>query len=208
MGKYLVSSDWHCNPAMEEGRRARIRSFMRYCVRKENDSYGVVLPGDLLDILEFGSNAIHQDPFCREVAEWAHGRNRIRGNHDAEPGLPPYIVIDGIYISHWHEFDMLWGWLPIREFPVPAWLVRLYKTPASRKGELLDYHLSTIQVEYRATKMCVKKGYRGIVGGHTHAPFTQRREGYLVANCGDMVDSFSWLELNTTTLEAEVRRLE
>jgi len=186
---------------MEEDRGEKISSLMEHCLKMEKEGYKIILPGDIVDILEFGLEAIKRDDFCRAVWYWANhsGRIRLKGNHDAEPNLPASVVIDDIYISHWSAFDMLWGWLPIYRFPVPDWIVRRYKTPAKKKGELLDYHLSTAQIEFEATKFCVKKGYRAVVGGHTHSPFVLDREGYKLANSGDMVDSFTWLEGDTET---------
>ena len=89
---------------------------------------------------------------------------------------------------------MLWGWFPVFRFPLPDFVIKLFKTPSQKVGR--DYHLSTLTVEYNATKYQFKNDQKIIIGGHTHSPFVSAREGYTIANCGDMVDSFTRLEID------------
>ena len=62
-----------------------------------------------------------------------------------------------------------------------------------------------MQIEYSAGKVALKKGYKAIIFGHTHLPVIIRREDFILGNCGDGVDSFSFLELDTETLDIEQR---
>jgi len=199
--KLLIVSDIHANPLITEQRKAKIKQLMEYCEQKEKEDYQVILAGDILDILEFGIRKLLADDFCRNVWAWANERERLRGNHDNEYYLPKFKIIDGIYIAHGHQWDYLWSKIPIYRFPLPDWLIRKYRTPAKKKGQLLDYHLATAQIEYEAMKFCIKKGYRACLFGHTHSPFTLKREGYILANSGDLVDSFSFLKIDNETFD-------
>ncbi len=51
----------------------------------------------------------------------------------------------------------------------------------------------SMQVEFQAGRIALKRGYRVSVLGHTHLPRVIDGEVFTLANSGDMVDSHSYL---------------
>lgn len=195
----LVSSDWHTDP------EASVPINLEYLIEdKLRQDWHVVLAGDIFNALELGWERYRYMPIVKLLQRWQHNHPTciffLEGNHDREnPFLATqdhiYFPEAKAYVCHGHQFDLLWGWLPIKSFPVPRFVQRWYRTPAKekRKGHLPDYHLMSMQVEYQAGKVALKKGYQTVVFGHTHLPRVIRGEVFTLANSGDMVDSMSYL---------------
>lgn len=194
----LISSDWHLSP--EGDIPPELDKFHDYTFLKLDQGWKVVLSGDIFIALECGWPAFLCSKAARVVGRMiVRGAILLEGNHDRNcPYFPQrkQIVLDGNYISHWDQFDLLWSWLPISRFPVPDCIRKWYRTPgkSKRQGKLQDWHISTATCEYRATLFAAKHSYKAVIGGHTHSGVVIDREGLIVANCGDFVDSFSWLE--------------
>ena len=194
----LITSDWHRRPGKDLP--TNLARFIRYIRGKLDDGWTIVLAGDIFDALEYGWPAFQGDPLIEDLHRLiVDGAVDLEGNHDREcPYLPQLknVLIDDIYISHWDEFDLLWSWLPISRFPVPNFIRKWYRTPKKLKdqGKLQDWHISTATCEYRATQVAARQGYKAVIGGHTHSGVIINREGLKVANCGDFVDSFTWVE--------------
>ncbi|MBA7625163.1 hypothetical protein ES703_32588 [subsurface metagenome] len=193
----LITSDWHRGP--EEALPPNLAQLIRHIREKLDNGWKVVLAGDIFDALEYGWPAFNNDPLVGVIRGLiAGGAILLEGNHDSKSPYFPQLknfFIDGIYISHWDEFDLVWGWLPISRFPVPDCIRKWYRTPRKLKeGNLQDWHVSTAACEYRATQFAAKHGYKAIIGGHTHSGVVINREGLIVANSSDFVDSCRWLE--------------
>ncbi len=199
MNQLLVSSDWHSDPRCCS---LELSSHLKYIEHRLDLGWQIVLAGDLFKALEYGWHVYQSDPIINRIAHWSEFPNCIilKGNHDQDsPYFPQQqsIVFDSTYISHWDQFDLLWGWLPISQFPVPAFIQKWYRTPAKKKADgLNDWHISTLTCEYNATNFAIKNHYAVVVGGHTHSPVMTIREGITIANTGDFVDSFTWLEFD------------
>ncbi len=211
MDKYIIASDLHCNPIIDSERKRKILQFKRYC---DKSNMEVILAGDIFDSLEFGWKKILENDFCADMFEWTTNKIYLEGNHDrTRPDgskAYKYAIVDSVYISHWHQFDLLWGFLPLDTFWLPDWLIRTYKTPAKVKEGMkgLDYHLMTAQVEYVAMHFLFKNFYDALIGGHTHSQFYMEREGCLLANCGDFVDSMTFAELDIFKLDIKIKSLD
>jgi len=201
----IILSDIHANPYLSEDDQKRRLRFLAHIEILERNHLVVIL-GDAIDLLENGTSIL-QDDFCQRVFTWCMARKWVRGNHDPVKELPDHLLIDGWYFCHGHQFERLYGWLPIYRIPVPSFIQKLYITPAQKKqGELLDYHEATAGCEFQATKFGVKHGYKGIVFGHTHSPCSSEREGFTLINDGDAVDSFSYVILDTQTNDYIIER--
>lgn len=206
--KILASSDWHTSPSFYLPNK--LAKHIDYCEQRLAGGYRIILPGDIFDALEFGWDVYRDHPVIKRLSQWDNSVI-IEGNHDRKnPYLPTKlnVVVDNILFRHGHQFDALWGWLPIYYFPVPDFIRRWYRTPAKKKkGELRDFQLATMQIEYSAQQFCIKHQYKAIIIGHTHLPTVIRRETFTLANSGDFVDSFAWLEGDTETNQWELKSL-
>ena len=211
--KLIVASDLHCSPLMEDWRRAKIEQLMKYIDEKASQDYLPVLAGDIVDYVEFREGVI-RDVFCQKVGDWARKYTRLKGNHDRMAELPGYMIIDGTYIAHWDQFDPIWGkilcWFLYLPLPMPKFIYNLYRTPSKlkTKGELRQYESSVALLERRALEFCAENGFKAIIGGHTHSEFVMKREGYVIANAGDFLDSWSWLIGDTVNNEWKVEYLD
>lgn len=193
--RVIYSGDWHCNPVMTSERYEAIFQHASYLREQQRLGAYIVLGGDISDKLEFPEYDMPAD-----LKGLISTFIELPGNHDPDRNLKDHLVIGGCYFCHGHQFDWLfWRWARLRYFPLPKFIVNLYKTPAQKKGSLLDYHLATIHCEYQAMKFCVKHGYKGVIFGHTHSPLILDREGYKLVNYGDWCDSFTWVEGETMT---------
>ena len=202
----LITSDWHVPPYSQPD---KLSEHIDYCEKHAKDNQ-VVLLGDIFCALEFGWRAYQGHPLIQRLNQWSN-LIVIEGNHDRKN---PYlltkeeVVIDSILLCHGHQFDLLWGWLPIYRFPVPSFIRRWYRTPAKRKkGRLQDHHLMSMQIEYSAERAAIRHGYKGIALGHTHLPAVIKRETLTYGNSGDLVDSMSWLEVDSAADRWELRCL-
>lgn len=211
--KLIVAGDLHCSPLMEDWRKAKIEGLMKYIDEKASQDYLPVLAGDIVDYLEFHEE-IRGDDFCQKVEDWAKKYIRLKGNHDRMAELPDHVIKDGTYIAHWDKFDPIWGkflcWVLYLPFPMPKLIYKLYRTPSKLKikGELRQYRESIARLEYRALRFCAQSGFKAIIGGHTHSEFVMKREGYVIANTGDFVDSWSWVIGDTVSNEWKVEYLD
>jgi len=194
--KILATSDWHLKPGPFS---TDFVKHLGYIKTMADAGWRVLVLGDWIDTLEYGRQAYDLDFFF----SYHPNITWLEGNHNPGLGVPS-VVIDNIFFAHGHQFDLLWGWLPIYRFPVPECIRKWYRTPAQKKkGVLRDYHLSTIQIEATAAIWGVKHRYRAVVFGHDHCPLVRPFESYpedfILANSGDRVDSFTWLEGDTET---------
>ena len=206
----LITSDWHVPPSYEKCQSDKLNEHIDYC-EKHTEGKRIILLGDIFCALEFGWEVFEGHPLIQRLSRWDN-LIIIEGNHDRKnPYLPTRqkVVIDNILFCHGHQFDLLWGWLPIHRFPIPDFIRRWYRTPAKKKkGELQDYHLMAMQIEYSAGKVAIKRGYKGVVLGHTHLPTVIRRETFTYGNSGDLVDSMSWLEIDPAANKWELKYLD
>ena len=116
----------------------------------------------------------------------------------------PQITIDGIRYEHGHRSDPtmhFWNfwvnqpwvkerlpWLYIQLFGSPADWKKKDQVKWSRRNALL-YNL---KFEYEAIQDDVH-----VVFGHTHQPYVKiLQNGLHVGNCGDMVDSYTFIEID------------
>ncbi len=213
--KTLISSDWHESPSELFPDYYKLYEHLDYCEQWLVSGNRIILAGDLFDALELGWDAYRYHPVIKRLKEWQAKYPEqffiLEGNHDRKnPYLPTKlnVVVDNILFCHGHQFDALWGWLPIYRFPVPDFIRRWYRTPAKKKkGDLRDYHLLSLLIEYSAGKVALKKGFRAIIFGHTHLPMILKREAFTLANSGDFVDSFTWLEGDIETNQWELKFL-
>ncbi len=148
----------------------------------------------------------------------------LEGNHDpATKGflqVESEVVISNILISHGFQYDRYgWKYRPFRwlvgklaqlakprgkkKNPIMRFVHRFFRPPAKRKisslmkGKMQDYQKSTTNAELEAGMRALKKSHRAVVFGHTHMPMIVERDWtFNVGNCGDWVDSFTFLELD------------
>ena len=135
------------------------------------------------------------------------------GNHDkkladCEEDLYPVhvckeqtITLDGVTYTHGDQFDdtikywwsplekIFWKWMP--------WLYpRLFGTPSvlKKKGHDVSYSKLVGAVEANA-QLWAESGEhdKSLVFGHTHSEFIKYRSLHFLANCGDFVDSCSYI---------------
>lgn len=207
MSKLAIVSDLHSKPNDTLRHIKLLSQCMRHCTELEKGGYKTIIAGDAHNVLEYGLNKILSDASSRMLWEWCNDSNKVRlkGNHDPDPKFPSFIVVDGYYICHGHQFDYLWSWLPIYRLHLPYFLSRKITTPAKKKEHgIQDYWVVTRGCEHEATKYMVKHNYKGVVFGHTHCPVEIKRNGYTLLNSGDWVDSYTILLLNTETGEHSI----
>jgi len=111
------------------------------------------------------------------------------------------ITVDGVTYMHGDQFDdtikywwnplerIFWKWMP--------WLYpKLFGTPYVLKKKCHDVSYSKLvgAIEARA-QLWAEGGEhdKSLVFGHTHSEFIKRRSLHFIANCGDFVDSCSYL---------------
>ncbi len=200
MAKILLFSDSHIDQLFSDVEMQATIKCLDEIDRYKKRGYIVIAAGDIFNVLENGMG-LFEDVFCSEVKERCGEWEWLQGNHDRLPELPDHLIIDNCYFCHGHQFELLWGWIPIRVLPVPAFIQRLYRTPAQKKGKLNDYQKATTACEYQATIFMVKNQYKLLGFGHTHSPVEMNREGYILTNDGDLVDSKTVELINTETYE-------
>lgn len=136
----------------------------------------------------------------------------VLGNHDWNLGLfasqiePAKIVSpfaeDGIYYTHGHEFDWLsivtgtpvdpiW-WSVALPFVFPTQALLWLATRIWAKSED-TYHWGITLIHEQARAYAEKNGYHTIILAHTHFPVDEIRAGIRLVNCGDMMDSYSYI---------------
>lgn len=147
------------------------------------------------------------------IVYWVNRNHDYTGKEDYLPGAITVdrVVLDNIEYRHGYEFDMTWGgvslwpgvsrvvfWLA-DHFPglcIKFWNVfRKRGSPAKRKWEGYDqtpwgdWHWQVGWIHLQAMNYAVKQRCKLVIG-HTHCPGIY---GGILADDGDMVDSFSYL---------------
>lgn len=199
--KIIVSSDWHTIPGLKPEEKL-FDVHIPYLEREMKNGATVILPADILEILRYGLSSVLKDEPTKGLidrfTEWKekYDFRILRGNHDLDNPLADSetLIINKTLFAHGHQWDMpnvFWRFLSKVCPPLFRW-----RTPFQMKREdrWQDYHLSTIAVEAKFKNFLVKNGYSCGVFGHTHMAYTEEREMVNTANCGDWVDSFTWLE--------------
>ena len=100
---------------------------------------------------------------------------------------------DNIYYSHGWRFDLeqrvgywFYGWL-INQFPYLY--QKFFKTPFEAKKKEEKHSAMSLLIHAEAKRHIKKKKVKYLIMGHTHDPI---KDGILF-DCGDMVDSLSYL---------------
>jgi predicted phosphodiesterase len=137
----------------------------------------------------------------------------LKGNHDSKLSdhaaeLYPVIVcnektitLDGVTYTHGDQWDdtikywwnplerIFWKWMP--------WLYpKLFGTPfvLKKAGHDENYSHAVGIIEAKA-QLWAESGERdkSVIFGHTHSEFIKHRSLHFIANCGDIVDSCSYI---------------
>ena len=189
------------------------------------DADVLVLGGDVADPWKAPWDTILQSADWRRIQDMVGGRcDRglqtlwIDRNHDYNPPpealpqakrAPEYRAGNWLFLHGW-EFDPLWSFGPFGVHEAAFWLARnhpalmcpiykaLYrhKTPGTRprvSRTLRDDWTLGIGLGHDRARMYAKHHGLNLVIGHFHCP--QKFDG-LIADAGDMVDSFTYFELN------------
>lgn len=145
----------------------------------------------------------------KQVAESGVPTSITPGNHDRDileyaTELKPIeirlqtLFWDKLFYTHGHQFDPLekglWKWIcksPLR-YIAPGVYHGLYGSPYSLKQSGKDTSYSRL-VGIIEAGMNLWLGSVSGVFGHTHSEFIRERRGQQIANCGDFVDSASFL---------------
>lgn len=198
LGIIYSSSDWHLGN--EEANYPKIHSFLKLAREKADR---IVLCGDILDLwVNYYSAITSQEPMKSCYDDLIQTSKEIpvvyiRGNHDYNVKIPGLNIVDnylqdGIYFTHGHQFDgvQFLGYPfynSIAEY-FPSIYQRFFRTPFETISENNLYTEQVRVIEEVATRFMEKKGYKGLVFGHTHFP--KIKGGFV--NCGDFVDSCSY----------------
>jgi len=155
-----------------------------------------------------GRSIAQQQRLARQVPwfEMLGNHNRKLADH-ADEIYPvhvckdQYITIDRVTYTHGDQFDdtikywwnpleqIFWKWMP--------WLYpKLFGTPSvlKKKGHDVSYSRLVGAVE-AAAQLWAESGEsdKSLVFGHTHSEFIKYRSLHFIANCGDFVDSCSYI---------------
>lgn len=212
--KVMAYSDSH------RGITANYDKLHRFCDRVEIEKPDLVLGlGDnyTLDWIPW-VDIITWPPSGRSIAQQQRIASYIPwvemiGNHDKKLAehaaeLHPvkictsqYMEIDRVTYTHGDQFDdtikywwnpleqIFWKWMP--------WLYpRLFGTPSvlKKKGHDVSYSKAVGRIDASA-QLWAESGEsdKSLVFGHTHSEFIKHRSLHFIANCGDFVDSCSYI---------------
>lgn len=208
-----IASDFHVGNDVTDYDRV-----MGFLDLVEEDADEFLILGDWLELLWSNMTIVTTMEPYRSVVEKvrAIARNKpvklVLGNHDwnidlFDSEIEPIEVVEpfaenGVYYCHGFEFD----WVSIiagtpvdpiywrMHFPFslpPAW--GLWIINKWFIGEEDAYFWGIAFIHERVRAYAVKNGYNTVVFGHTHFPCEEIRGGIKLYNCGDMVDSYSYL---------------
>lgn len=136
--------------------------------------------------------------------EGNHGFHLVNHSNDIYPvrvTTEQYLTFDGVTYTHGDQFDdaikywwnplehLFWKWMP--------WLYpKLFGTPSvlKKNGSDVNYSNRVGAIEANA-QLWAEAGEsdKNLVFGHTHSEFIKHRSLHFIANCGDFVDSCSYI---------------
>ena len=223
--KRYIASDFHVRNEITDYNR--VLSFLELV---EADADELLIVGDWLELLWSNLEILTQESPYRDVIEKTREiaqRKIVRvipGNHDwnielFSSYLQPIQIIapfseDGIYYCHGHQWDwvsLIMGtpvdpvyWSVAFPFVFPPalgiWIISQWF--AEEKDR---YFWGIAIIHERAAEFARRNGYHSVVFGHTHYPSVELRGGINLYNCGDFVDSYSYLVEENGIIE--LRRL-
>lgn len=211
---YIIAySDLH------NGKTTDYSAFHAFCDRVEKlkpdmvvevgDGDDLVWCGDFEGVLNFApaKEAIERQKKIAAKIRWV----KIKGNHNLDIAkyaeeLAPIIVLEsdrmtleGVVYLHGHQFDPVtlhcWSpWQKVFHDLLPRLYQPLWGSPRQLKmaGDDISYSRLCGVIE---TNLMLWADGRSVVYGHTHSEYVKVRKGQVVANCGDMYDSRSYLEV-------------
>lgn len=216
-----IASDFHIRNEITDYNK--VMSFLDIV---DEDAEELLIPGDWLELLWSNLNVITRDEPYRSVVERVREiacRKPVKlipGNHDwnlylfaselTPISIVPPFAEDGIYFCHGHEWDWVsfmmgtivdpvyWSVAFPFVFPpgIGIWIIS--KWFATEED---IYSWATAFIHERAASFARANGYHSVVFGHTHFPTIESRGGISLYNCGDMVDSYSYLVQNDQEIE-------
>jgi len=151
----------------------------------------------------------------------------LKGNHDPELSktiqkllgvsceTPSHFLLGNVLFTHGHQFDSLCGWWPWRFLKkiVPCF----FKPPSHWKQYNREKWHKSIGMIYsnvfdfaeRNISYNTNISYITIVMGHTHyASIMEIENGQLIVNCGDWLDSCTYIKLDTKNGECNLKKWE
>jgi UDP-2,3-diacylglucosamine pyrophosphatase LpxH len=111
------------------------------------------------------------------------------------------LTLDGVTYTHGDQFDdaMKYCWSPLESifWMWMPWLYpKLFGTPSvlKKSGHDVNYSKLVGAIEARA-QLFAESGEidKSLVFGHTHSEFIKYRSLHFIANCGDFIDSCSYI---------------
>ncbi|HEC93270.1 MAG TPA: hypothetical protein ENI51_09810 [Candidatus Atribacteria bacterium] len=137
----------------------------------------------------------------------------LKGNHDPDLDktiqkllgisceTPPYFIINNIFFTHGYQFDAACSWAPWRFLKkIAPWF---FKPPSHWKQyNRKKWHKSIGAIYSNVFGFAEHHTYNLIVIGHTHYAGIMRIEsGQIIADCGDWLDSCTYIKLDNGQLD-------
>ena len=173
----------------------------------------VVFNGDIIDRVRCTEDDIKRNPQGRELLDALFEIFNtkkcylVKGNHDPDLGrtlynllgveVPCYerLKVGGFLFMHGHQFDPICSRLPWKFLKkVLPWF---FKTPRQWKERDRKRFIKSVGVVWaNAIDYVEKHKIKSLIIGHTHYPAVIRLEtGAIVADCGDWLDSLSYVRI-------------
>lgn len=211
--KRYIASDFHNGNEVSDYNRV-----MAFLDLVEDDADEFLILGDWQELLWSNMNILTTvKPYSyitQKVKDIASTKpvSCVTGNHDWNIGLfasliEPIKIVqpfteNGVFYVHGHEYDWesfilgtpvdpIW-WSVSFPFVLPLGLGFLLLNKILGKEEDV-YSWGIGLIHDRVSRFAIKEGYHTVIFGHTHYPVEEIRGGIKLYNCGDAVDSYSYL---------------
>jgi len=220
--KRYIASDFHNGNKVSDYERV-----MGFLDLVDDDADEFLILGDWLELLWSNVSILTTVSPYRDVIQKVKAiaskkpTKLVLGNHSWSLGafasyIEPVVVAapfseDGAYFCHGHEFDWesfilgtpvdpIWWSVNIAFFTLPLGLGFFLLNKILGTEEDV-YHRGIEIIHERASKYALENGYHTVVFGHTHLPIIEERNGVNLYNCGDQVDSYSYLVQENGVIE-------
>lgn len=199
-----VASDLHIGYE-----RANYEKIDKFFDLARNNADRIILNGDIVDMWrkKYSQIAIDHAEILKTIKDIAKDIPVIwiLGNHDWRLPIDDFQYVGfyteydhaGVHYEHGWHFDLqqrnygwLWGW--IVHF-YPPWYQKFFKSPSEIVIE--EDSIGWLPMHNEAAEYGIKNG-TNVVVGHSHHPQINRNCYHFVADCGDFIDSCSYLVID------------
>lgn len=206
-----VTSDLHIG--YERSNYEKITKFFQIA---KNEADRIILNGDIVDLwrqnyLQITIEHTEILETIRDIAKdtpviWVLGNHDWRIPVDDFPNVEFYTKYDhaGVHYIHGWQFDLQtrkyhWAWDWIVNFYPPLYQ-KFFKSPSEVVIE--EDAIAWLPMHVKAMDYGIKNNINVVVG-HSHHPNVKRVASHFVADCGDFVDSCSYLVIDEDHVRIE-----